>query len=90
MNREPIFHRLSGYIVFLISFAVYLATIAPTTSFWDCGEFIACSHILGVPHPPGAPFYLLLGRIFSLIPWAHDIGLSVNLISVLTSALTVK
>ncbi|MBD3289034.1 DUF2723 domain-containing protein [candidate division KSB1 bacterium] len=82
-------NRIFAAIVFLISLFVYLRTIAPTTSFWDCGEFIACSYILGIPHPPGAPFYLLLGRVFSLIPWAADIGLRVNIISALTTALSV-
>ena len=79
---------LSG-IVFLISFAVYIRTLAPTTSFWDCGEFIACSHILGVMHPPGAPLYLLIGRLLTLLPFVRDIGLRVNLFSAFISAVTV-
>ncbi|OVE79082.1 hypothetical protein BVY01_03480, partial [bacterium I07] len=52
-------HWAAGGLVFLLSLLTYLRTIAPTTSFWDCGEFIACSRILGVMHPPGAPIYLL-------------------------------
>lgn len=64
-------------------------TVAPTTSFWDCGEFIAASYTLGVPHPPGAPLYLLIGRLFSMLPIAEDIGLRVNLISTLLSSITV-
>ncbi|PID29340.1 MAG: membrane protein [Candidatus Cloacimonadota bacterium] len=79
----------TGAFVFLFSFVIYLITVAPTTSYWDCGEFIATSHILGVPHPPGAPLFLLLGRIFSILPIAGDIGLRVNLISVISSSFTV-
>jgi hypothetical protein len=63
--------------------------MAPTTSFWDCGEFIASSYSLSVPHPPGAPFYLLLGRLFTMLPLFADIGARINFISVLSSALTV-
>ncbi|MBN1154213.1 DUF2723 domain-containing protein [candidate division KSB1 bacterium] len=89
MLTEKNINRIIAFVVFLASTFVYLRTIAPTTSFWDCGEFIACSYILGVPHPPGAPFYLLLGRIFSMIPFASDIGLRVNVISALTTGLTI-
>jgi len=66
-----------------------MMTMAPTTSFWDCGEFIATSTIMGVPHPPGSPLYLLLGNVFSQIPIFSDIGARVNLISPIVSALAV-
>ena len=75
--------------VFAVSFAGYLWTIAPTVSFWDCGEFIATSYILGVPHPPGTPLQILIGRIFTLIPFAKEIALRVNMISALSASLTV-
>src|SRR4030042_5678082 len=87
--NEREWHYLTGLGVFLISLATYLRTVAPTTSFWDCGEFIACSKILGVMHPPGAPLYLLIGRIMALLPIAKDIALRVNLFSVAASAATV-
>ncbi len=92
VNRMKDFRRLNALIggaVAFIAFLIYLRTLAPTTSFWDCGEFIACSYILGIPHPPGAPLYLLVGRVFTMIPFAADIGYRVNLISALTSAFTV-
>ncbi|HXW00340.1 MAG TPA: DUF2723 domain-containing protein, partial [Anaerolineae bacterium] len=68
------------------SLVVYIKTMAPTVSFWDCGEFIAVSAILGIPHPPGAPLYVMIGRIFSIIPIFEDISARVNLLSALSSA----
>ena len=81
-------HRLGGGAVFLITLVLYTQTMAPTTSFWDTGEFITCSHVLGVPHPPGSPLYVLLGRVFSLFP-AGTIANRVVFMSVLASALAV-
>jgi hypothetical protein len=78
-----------GALVFVVSFAVYFSTMQPTTSFWDCGEYIACSKILGVMHPPGNPLLLLFGRIMTMIPSFKDIGMRLNIFSVLTSALTI-
>jgi len=84
-------NKIIGFAVLGISLFVYGKTVAPTTSYWDCGEFISCSYILGVPHPPGAPLHVLVGRVFTMIPdWLiSDIGLRVNIISVLVSALSV-
>jgi len=82
-------NKALGILAFLIPLFIYILTMAPTTSFWDCGEFIASSIILGVPHPPGAPLYLLLGNIFASLPTFSDIGARVNLISPIASALSV-
>ena len=88
MQNNALLHRLVGVGVFLITLAMYLKTVAPTVSFWDCGEFIACSYIMGVPHPPGALLYILLGRLFSLLP-LYEVAWRVNLMSVLSSALAI-
>ena len=82
-------HIILGFLSFFIPFILYVYTMAPTTSFWDCGEFIATSFILGVPHPPGSPLFLLLGNVFSNIPIFNDIGARINLISPLVSAFSV-
>ncbi|RMF61077.1 MAG: DUF2723 domain-containing protein [Calditrichaeota bacterium] len=82
-------NRIFAFSVFVIALVTYGRTVAPTTSYWDCGEFIACSYTLGVPHPPGAPLFILLGRVFTMFPFFHDIGLRVNIISVIVSAFTI-
>ncbi|MEW5795767.1 MAG: DUF2723 domain-containing protein [Candidatus Zixiibacteriota bacterium] len=73
--------------VWLTALIVYIRTQAPTLSFWDCGEFIACSYILGIPHPPGTPTYILFGRVASMLPTFSDICARVNLLSGLCSSL---
>ncbi len=88
MNQDKLNKYFASFI-FVFSLVIYYLTVAPTVSFWDCGEFIACSYRMAVPHPPGAPLYLLVGRIFSLIPIFSDIAKRVNLISVISSAFTI-
>ncbi len=75
--------------VFLYATILYGFTVAPTASFWDAGEFIAIAHGLQVSHPPGAPFYMLVGRFFSMFAPDHLVSLSVNMVSVLSSSFTI-
>ncbi|MFC1484654.1 protein O-mannosyl-transferase family [Candidatus Neomarinimicrobiota bacterium] len=82
-------NRIIAAFAFLFSFLLYMASMAPTTSFWDCGEFIATAYTMGVPHPPGSPLYLLVGRISTLLPFFSDVGARMNLLSPLASALAV-
>lgn len=82
-------NKIIAGIVFLISFFVLFSTVQPSVSFWDCGEFIAASVSLQVPHPPGTPFFLILGNIFSKLPIGDNLGYRVNMISVLSSALSI-
>lgn len=85
LNSERL-HPSLAVIVLVFTFIIYNATKAPTLSFWDCGEFIACSNILGIPHPPGTPLYILIGRLFSIIPFHADISARVNMFSAISGA----
>jgi len=90
MNTFRRANILTGWIVFIISAVVYLLTIEPTASFWDCGEFIAASYKLEVGHPPGAPFFMLASRFFSLFASGPDkVASWINTLSALCSALTI-
>ena len=82
---------ITGWIAFFIALTVYALTIEPTASFWDCGEFIATAYKLEVPHPPGAPFFLLVGRLFSLLAGDDltQVAYWVNMLSALSSAFTI-
>ncbi|MFZ1323112.1 MAG: DUF2723 domain-containing protein [Ignavibacteria bacterium] len=82
-------NRIFAAFVFLFATIVYIMTVQPTFSFWDCGEFIACAYTLSVPHPPGAPFFNLVGKIFTMLPTAVDIGLRANYLSVFSSSFCV-
>jgi len=84
-------NNLVGWVVFAIATAVFLLTLEPTASFWDCGEFIACSYKLLVPHPPGAPTFLILGRLLSLFSFGDvtKVAVLVNALSALSSSFTV-
>jgi len=88
MNYK-ITHRVTAAIVFFISLIQFYLTAQPSVSFWDTGEFIAAGYSLQVPHPPGAPLFLMLGRFFSMLPFGENIAFRVNMISVLSSAFSV-
>ena len=85
------FNNILGWIVFIAAAIIYLGSIEPTASFWDCGEYIACSYKLEVGHPPGAPLFIMLGRIFSLFAFGDvsKVPMMVNVMSGLCSAGTI-
>lgn len=90
MNFQKI-NNLSGWFTFGVALIVYWLTFEETASYWDCGEFIAVSYKLEVPHPPGAPFFLLLGRLFSFLALGDvtKVAFWINFMSVLASAFTI-
>ncbi|MFC0181550.1 protein O-mannosyl-transferase family [Pseudarcicella hirudinis] len=91
MNNFKKINNLLGWVVFVIALITYAATVERTASFWDCGEFIACAYKLQVPHPPGAPLFLLIGRLFSLLAGSDktQVAYWVNMSSVVASAFTI-
>lgn len=90
MKSYRFYNNLIGWITFIIAATVYLLTIEPTASFWDCGEFIATAYRLEVGHPPGAPFFMILGRFFTLFAGGPEtVAKMVNTMSALASAFTI-
>ncbi|HOX79149.1 MAG TPA: MFS transporter [Bacteroidales bacterium] len=84
-------NRMIGFILFGVASLVYIITSEPTTSFWDCGEYIATAFKLQVGHPPGAPIFQLLGRFFSLFAFGDtsQVARMINTMSALSSGLTI-
>ena len=84
-------NNLTGWGVFLLSLITYVLTVEETASFWDCGEFIAIAYKLEVSHPPGAPLFMLIGRLFSFLSFGNvaQVAYWINMSSVLASALTI-
>ncbi len=83
-------NTILGWVVFLISATVYLLTMEPSTSLWDCSEFIATSYKLEVGHPPGAPLFMLLARLATLLaPSTHYVPHMVNALNGIASAFTI-
>src|SRR4051812_15355161 len=89
MNFQKI-NNLAGWVVFAIAFIVYWLTMEPTASYWDCGEFIAIAYKLEVSHPPGAPLFMLMGRLFSFLSFGDNTKVAywINFSSVLAAAFT--
>ncbi|MDR3133839.1 MAG: DUF2723 domain-containing protein [Prevotellaceae bacterium] len=89
MNNFKRLNNLTGWVVFAVAAVTYLLTIEPTTSFWDCGEFIASSYKLEVGHPPGNPLFQMLGRLFSMFVAEEHAAMMINSMSALSSAFTI-
>lgn len=90
MRKYSFINNAIGWIVFAIAAAVYLLTVEPTASFWDCPEFISAAYKLEVGHPPGAPIFMLLGNLFTQFASApSEVAKTINIMSALLSAFTI-
>src|SRR5688500_12947960 len=72
----------------LVVFALYLVTLAPTTAMWDTSEYIAAAYTLGLPHPPGNPLFVLIGRVFAELPIAPTVAMRINILAAFCSAIS--
>jgi len=89
-DEGRVVHLVGAIVAFVGSLALYVKTMAASTSFWDSGEFIAAAKDLGVPHSPGTPLYILVAKIFTLIPLPSlSVAERVNLLSAVCGALGV-
>src|SRR5688500_18574218 len=90
MKKFQTINNIFGWVVFAVALTAYWLSMEPTASFWDCGEFIAASYKLQVPHPPGAPLFLMIGRLFSMLSFGdvQQVGYWINFSSVLAGATT--
>jgi hypothetical protein len=88
MNYNKL-NNLTGWFVFLIATIVYFLTIEGTVSLWDCGEYITAANKLEVGHPPGAPLFMLLGRLFSFFAEPEMVAVWINRLSALCSSFTI-
>jgi hypothetical protein len=78
-------YRAAGIVSALV-FVLYLVTLAPSTAMWDTSEYIAAAYTLGLPHPPGNPFFVLIGRVFAVLPIAPNVAMRINILAALCSA----
>lgn len=88
MNFKKV-NNITGWVVCAIACTVYILTMEATASLWDCGEFISSTFKMQVPHPPGAPLFVILGRIFIVLFGGSNPAKAVNLLSALCSGFTI-
>jgi hypothetical protein len=67
---------------------LYIITLAPSTAMWDTSEYIAAAYTLGLPHPPGNPMFVLIGRVFAVLPFAPNVAMRINILAALSSAVS--
>ena len=90
MKQYKLINNLTGWLVFLVAAATYCLTVEPSASFWDCPEFITTAAKMEIGHPPGAPFFMLTGNLFTQLTGdPAQAAFMVNIMSALLSALCI-
>lgn len=91
MKKYALINNITGWVIFAVAAVVYLLTMEPTASFWDPGEFIATAMKQQIGHPPGAPFFMIMGRFFTLLAGndLSKVAVCMNAMSALASAFTI-
>jgi hypothetical protein len=79
---------LAAAVAGLAVLALYLVTLAPASAMWDTSEYITAAYTLGIPHPPGNPFFVLIGRVFAILPIGSNVATRINLLAAVSSAVS--
>ena len=79
---------LAATVVTLAVFILYVLTLAPSTAMWDTSEYVTAAYTLGLPHPPGNPLFVLIGRVFAILPIARTVAIRINLLAAICSAIS--
>jgi hypothetical protein len=88
-DKFNVYNNVLGWVAFVVGLVTYTLTLEPTVSFWDCGEFISASYRLQICHPPGAPLFLIIGRLFSLFAGGDvtKVAFCINMVSAIAGGL---
>src|SRR5947207_15395022 len=86
LDDRPSYRAALG--VTLGALVLYLVTLAPSTAMWDTSEYIAAAYTLGLPHPPGNPLFVIIGRVFSILPIASSVAVRINILAAICSAVS--
>src|SRR5438477_9947331 len=86
LDYRPSYRAALGVVIGAL--VLYLLTLAPSTAMWDTSEYIAAAYTLGIPHPPGNPLFVILGRVFSILPVASSVAVRINILAAICSAVS--
>ena len=87
LKQYHLVNNVIGWLIGIMACAVYIMTAEATASWWDCGEYIATAYKVQVGHPPGAPTFQIIGRLFSLFSDPYHAAFAVNVMSAMASGL---